>query len=87
MRAPTLFTLGLICASVFLFFGPDQARSDVPLVEKAREQVGVTLSYDSSYRKLDYPGGDLPLETGVCTDVVIRAMRKLGFDLQKDISF
>lgn len=56
------------------------------IVEAARAQVGVTLSYDSAYRSLDYPGGDVPSESGVCTDVVIRALRKaMDFDLQKQV--
>ncbi|WP_041706440.1 DUF1287 domain-containing protein [Pseudomonas fulva] len=55
------------------------------LVSGAREQVGVTLSYDSAYRRLAYPGGDVPIETGVCTDVVIRALRLQGLDLQKAV--
>ena len=45
------------------------------LVQAARSQVGVTLGYDPVYRRLDYPGGDVPLATGVCTDVLIRALR------------
>jgi uncharacterized protein YijF (DUF1287 family) len=40
------------------------------------------LHYDGSYRRLEYPGGDVSIERGVCTDVVIRAFRKLGVDLQ-----
>lgn len=40
----------------------------------ARQQVGVTLSYDPAYRRLSYPGGDVPMTTGVCTDVAIGAM-------------
>ncbi len=55
------------------------------LVDSARQQVGVTLSYDPVYRKLDYPGGDVPLSTGVCTDVVIRALRDQGLDLQQAV--
>ena len=55
------------------------------LVSDARSQVGVTLSYDPLYRQLDYPGGDVPLRTGVCTDVVIRALREQGLDLQKSV--
>lgn len=55
------------------------------LASAAREQVGVTLSYDPAYRRLDYPGGDVPLSTGVCTDVVIRALRLQGLDLQKAV--
>jgi len=52
------------------------------LVEAAKAQIGVTLRYDSRYQRIPYPGGDVPLDRGVCTDVVIRAYRKLGIDLQ-----
>lgn len=55
------------------------------LVTAAREQVGVTLSYDPAYRRLSYPNGDVPLNTGVCTDVVIRALRQQGLDLQQAV--
>jgi uncharacterized protein YijF (DUF1287 family) len=55
----------------------------VDLVAAAKAQVGVTLSYDPSYARLAYPGGDVPLERGVCTDVIVRAYRKIGIDLQK----
>ena len=55
------------------------------LVTAAREQVGVTLSYDPVYRRLSYPGGDVPLSTGVCTDVLIRALRQQGLDLQEAV--
>jgi uncharacterized protein YijF (DUF1287 family) len=55
------------------------------LVRAAREQVGVTVIYDGSYRALAYPGGDVPIERGVCTDVVVRAYRALGFDLQRAV--
>jgi uncharacterized protein YijF (DUF1287 family) len=41
------------------------------------------VTYDPSYFKLTYPNGDVPANKGVCTDVVIRAYRKLGIDLQK----
>ena len=51
-------------------------------IKSARSQVGVTRSYDPAYRRIGYPGGDVPLSTGVCTDVVIRALRKTGSDLQ-----
>jgi uncharacterized protein len=53
------------------------------LVAAARKQVGVTLTYDAAYSRLDYPGGDVPRERGVCTDVLVRAYRDgLGVDLQ-----
>jgi uncharacterized protein YijF (DUF1287 family) len=53
------------------------------LIEDARAQIGVTTGYDASWRKLGYPGGDVPPETGVCTDVLIRALRRQKVDLQQ----
>ena len=52
------------------------------LAKAAMAQVGLTRSYDPAYVRLRYPGGDVPLKTGVCSDVVIRAMRSVGVDLQ-----
>jgi len=52
------------------------------LVTAARAQIGVTVSYSPRYEKLAYPNGDVAPERGVCTDVVIRAYRKQGIDLQ-----
>ncbi|MBA9074744.1 hypothetical protein GGR22_002917 [Flavobacterium gossypii] len=43
------------------------------------------VTYDSSYFSIKYPNGDVPKDKGVCTDVVIRAYRKLGIDLQKEV--
>ena len=43
------------------------------------------VRYDPSYFQIDYPNGDVPRGKGVCTDVVIRAYRKLGIDLQKEV--
>lgn len=56
-----------------------------PLVAAARAQIGVTRLYDPAYVGLSYPGGDVPQDRGVCTDVVIRAFRSQGLDLQKSI--
>jgi len=55
------------------------------LLDGAIAQAGVTTSYDPSYVSLAYPGGDVPEKTGVCSDVVVRAFRKAGIDLQKEI--
>jgi uncharacterized protein len=55
------------------------------IVDAARAQIGVTTSYDSAYRSIAYPNGDVPIETGVCSDVVVRALRKQGIDLQKQV--
>jgi len=54
-----------------------------PLVNAARYQIGRTVEYDPSYTQLKYPGGDVPMNKGVCTDVLIRALRQAyNVDLQ-----
>src|SRR5262245_57632670 len=55
------------------------------IIDGAINQIGRTTSYDPSYQKLDYPNGDVPIETGVCSDVIVRAFRKAGVDLQKTV--
>ena len=55
------------------------------VVEAAIEQTEYTLYYDPAYVGLDYPGGDVPPERGVCSDVLVRAFRKGGVDLQKEV--
>ena len=61
---------------------PDAIRH---VIQNAKEQLKVTTKYTQDYRVIPYPGGDLPAETGACTDVVIRAFRKAGVDLQKEV--
>jgi uncharacterized protein len=55
------------------------------VIDGSVDQVGKTTGYDNSYQKLDYPNGDVPIETGVCSDVIVRAFRKARIDLQKDV--
>jgi uncharacterized protein len=55
------------------------------LLIAARAQIGVTLNYDGSYQRMEYPNGDVPISTGVCTDVVIRALRGVEIDLQRAV--
>ncbi|MFN4025560.1 MAG: DUF1287 domain-containing protein [Hyphomonas sp.] len=69
---------------------PSVARAGTPpdwtdkLLRAARAQIGVTTGYDPAYVTLEYPGGDVPRTTGVCTDVVIRAYRDaFDVDLQE----
>jgi uncharacterized protein len=66
-----------------------QVKADATPLEKvnagAIEQTTQTTGYDSSYVKLGYPNGDVPPSTGVCADVVVRAFRKAGIDLQKEL--
>ena len=52
------------------------------IADAALAQVGVTTTYDPAYVHLHYPGGDVPRERGVCSDVVVRAFRAAGVDLQ-----
>lgn len=55
------------------------------VVQSARQQADYTLFYDPAYVVIDYPGGDVPRNRGVCTDVVIRAFRAAGVDLQRNV--
>ncbi|MFT3783995.1 MAG: DUF1287 domain-containing protein [Nibricoccus sp.] len=55
------------------------------IVDAARSQIGVTVGYDPAYRTISYPNGDVPKNTGVCSDVVVRALRTTGIDLQKEV--
>ncbi|MEM9080254.1 MAG: DUF1287 domain-containing protein [Verrucomicrobiota bacterium] len=63
--------------------GELRADRNLGIVEAARARIGVTMRYVPDYVSLSYPGGDVPEETGVCSDVVVRALRATGHDLQK----
>lgn len=66
---------------------PARAQDPAALVAAARTQVGVTVVYDPAYVTLDFPGGDIDRRRGVCTDVVIRALRDgWGIDLQRALN-
>jgi uncharacterized protein len=55
------------------------------LVAAARAQTAHAVRYDGSYRRIPYPGGDVPADVGVCSDVVVRAYSALGIDLQRRV--
>ena len=55
------------------------------LVAAAEERTHRAVRYDPAYVRIPYPGGDVPQDTGVCTDEVIRSYRALGIDLQKEV--
>ncbi|MFC3195247.1 DUF1287 domain-containing protein [Marinicella sediminis] len=55
------------------------------LVSAAKERLNHVVIYDGSYQQLDYPMGDVADSRGVCTDVIIRAYRQLGIDLQQRV--
>jgi uncharacterized protein YijF (DUF1287 family) len=74
---------GLLCLAMPVAMAqetPDAPDWRTKLVDAAREQIGVTTLYDPTYVRLNYPGGDVAQERGVCTDVVVRAYRR-AFDL------
>lgn len=66
--------------SVHTLFGQHPA-----LAEAALQIKDPAIKYDPTYFRITYPGGDVPAGRGVCTDVVIRAYRKLGIDLQREV--
>ncbi|HKW65437.1 MAG TPA: DUF1287 domain-containing protein [Candidatus Acidoferrum sp.] len=54
-------------------------------VAAAEERTRHAVRYDPAYVRIPYPGGDVPQDTGVCTDEVIRSYRAVGIDLQKEV--
>lgn len=68
---------GLVCAA--------QTLTAVSLSESAMALTRKNVTYDGSYFSIEYPNGDVPSDKGVCTDVIIRAYRTLGIDLQKEV--
>lgn len=74
----------LLVGGAALFVGRPLAAQNTATAAKllvtARKQIGVTLTYDPAYSRLTFPGGDVPRNKGVCTDVVIRAYRD-AFDV------
>lgn len=55
------------------------------LIESASSQTRTTRGYTQDYFVISYPNGDVPSETGACTDVIIRSFRNAGIDLQKEV--
>lgn len=76
----SLFTV-LACA----VSAPAQTDFFERLADSALVLTYQEVRYDPAYYAIDYPNGDVPADRGVCTDVVIRAYRKLGIDLQKEV--
>ncbi len=67
---------GAYLLTVWLASGVPLVAQDVQaLAQAAQAQVGMTVYYDPSYQGMEFPGGDVPRDRGVCTDVVIRALR------------
>lgn len=79
-----IFGLCLVSSNAFANTKP--SINTIKLLNAAKRQIGVTKEYDPAYTKIAYPMGDVSIEKGVCTDVIIRAYRDgLGIDLQKSI--
>jgi uncharacterized protein len=73
----------LLLAQLVLAQAPAAPDAHVaPLIAAAVAQTQARVTYDGAYRRIPYPGGDVPATIGVCTDVVIRAYRRVGIDLQ-----
>jgi len=78
------YSLLILFSLIFLTtFGQNDFYAD--LSDAALELTKQEVTYDPSYFSIDYPNGDVPSDRGVCSDVVIRAYRKLGIDLQKEV--
>ena len=58
---------------------------DIKLANAGVSIEDASIIYDGSYYSIDYPDGDVPANIGVCTDVIIRAYRVIGVDLQKEV--
>ena len=88
--APIVFLVLLLLYLSALSQNPAVASSEQQqflqkLVEAALERTHHSVRYDPAYVRIPYPNGDVPAETGVCTDEVIRAYRAVGVDLQKEV--
>ena len=73
---------------LLIFFNTAVSAQDdffLKLSDAAIELTKQKVIYDPQYYSISYPGGDIPADRGVCTDVIIRAYRKLGIDLQKEV--
>ena len=84
MKAP--YVSLVLCLFALLAAPSASALSADEVVEAARMRTQADVRYDPKYVKLAYPGGDVPADTGVCTDVIIRTYRNaFGFDFQKAV--
>lgn len=75
--------LFLVAAFACLKQAVAQEAFQMKLAQEARKLTNDQVTYDPQYFKIAYPNGDVPADKGVCTDVIIRAYRKMGIDLQQ----
>lgn len=79
------FILSTVLSLAFLPALHAQGGFMAALADSAANLRRQSVVYDPSYFRIPYPNGDVPEGKGVCTDVVIRAYRKMGIDLQKEV--
>ena len=75
----------LFCLFCLLFSFKQADDFFAKLVKKAIDQTKIQVTYVPAYVQIKYPNGDVPANTGVCTDLVIRAYRGVNIDLQKEV--
>ncbi len=75
----------IVCSLAFAGIALAEGIPSSEFVEAAISLEDSTVKYDGSYRRIAYPLGDVPADTGVCSDVVVRAYRLVGIDLQKRV--
>jgi hypothetical protein len=80
-----LAVLGASCAAQTSSAPASRGEFTRRLVAAAIERTDHNVRYESAYVRISYPGGDVPADTGVCTDEVIRSYRAVGVDLQKEV--
>ena len=79
------FCLLFLTLSIVLTSQSKSVSFDIKLANAGVSIEDASIVYDGSYYSIDYPDGDVPANIGVCTDVIIRAYRVIGVDLQKEV--
>lgn len=77
------FFVAVILFSADAFAQENTNNTRSRLVTAAMERLSHDVTYDGSYQRITYPGGDVPDDIGVCTDLIVRAYRGVGIDLQQ----
>jgi uncharacterized protein YijF (DUF1287 family) len=97
LKQKRLFTLGIAISVALVMMTAASTAQIRPTETVARQKFLKKLAaaavershhavrYDPAYVRIPYPGGDVPADTGVCTDEIIRAYRAMGIDLQKEV--
>ncbi len=73
----------LLCTVLSYSASAEPSGFQQQLVKAALQRTSYQVRYDGAYQRIAYPGGDVPADIGVCTDVIVRIYRSLGVDLQQ----